>query len=89
MTYTEAQALVRSVVRLVLVVGCLACTLLLVLHYLPVGRDSTDGAWPNRSGMQLRTDAATGCQYLEGSRGGITPRVGSNGLQAGCGRVPR
>lgn len=43
-------------------------------------RDATDG--PNgRSGMKLRTDHGTGCQYLETADGGITPRLGSDGRQ--------
>lgn len=50
----------------------------------PFNRDTTDGEWPNRSGMRPRTDALTGCQYLETSGGGITPRIGSRGRHLGC-----
>lgn len=38
-----------------------------------IGRDATDGA--QRSGVALRTDAATGCDYLLSPWGGITPRL--------------
>lgn len=57
------------------------CIVFLALQWayswLPIFRDSTDGK--NRSGMELRTDAMTGCQYLEGSRGGLTPRLDGDG----------
>ena len=51
---------------------------------LPIGHDSTDGAWPHRSGVEVVTDAATGCQYLKTASGGITPRVDGRGKQLGC-----
>lgn len=38
-----------------------------------IGRDVTDGR--ERSGLALRTDAQTGCQYLASPWGGLTPRV--------------
>lgn len=44
---------------------------------LPVGRDDTDGE--SRSGLIPRTDARTGCQYLESKGGGLTPRLDGNG----------
>ena len=40
-------------------------------------KDSTDGA--KRSNMSLRIDAMTGCHYLEGRKGGMTPRLDING----------
>ena len=42
-----------------------------------IGRDTTDGK--RRSGVELRIDALTGCHYLEGTRGGLTPRLDANG----------
>lgn len=56
----------------------------LAFSLLPLGRDSTDGPWPHRSGVDVVTDAATGCQYLRTSGGGITPRVDGHGKQLGC-----
>jgi hypothetical protein len=49
-------------------------------------RDSTDyPAWEGpRSYMHLRTDFATGCQYLVTPNGGITPRVNHAGTHIGC-----
>lgn len=55
-----------------------------LLSVLPFWRDSTDPPWPHRSGMVIRTDAATGCEYLETSDGGITPRMDGGGHQRGC-----
>lgn len=45
--------------------------------------DATD-APPNRSGMSLHTDAQTGCQYLGGKSGGLTPRLSAEGKHLGC-----
>lgn len=44
-----------------------------------LGRDATDGK--ERSGLALKTDAATGCQYLVSPWGGITPRLDRLGKQ--------
>lgn len=44
--------------------------------------DTTDRMTPEdttASGIHLRIDARTGCHYLEGDDGGITPRLNSNG----------
>lgn len=51
----------------------------------PMGRDDSDpGQWGQRSGLMPRTDSRTGCQYLEGTRGGLTPRLDHNGRHVGC-----
>lgn len=50
----------------------------------PLLRDDTDAPWPaNRSGLALRTDRGTGCQYLE-SGSGLTPRMDGAGRHMGC-----
>lgn len=46
------------------------------------GYDSTDNG-RNRSGLGLRVDAETGCEYLA-VMGGITPRLRLDGKQMGC-----
>ena len=48
--------------------------------------DETDGAGA-RSQMALRVDHGTGCQYLESSRGSLTPRMGRDGKQVCKGGV--
>lgn len=42
-------------------------------------KDSTDAVDGPRSGMVLRTDHQTKCQYLETSGGGLTPRLNDMG----------
>lgn len=42
--------------------------------------DETDSP-SQRSGLALRTDHGTGCQYLVSLYGGITPRMDSSGKQ--------
>lgn len=54
----------------------------------PLSRDDTDsGEWGERSGVALRTDYKTGCQYLESINGGLTPRRDGAGRHVGC-RAP-
>lgn len=48
--------------------------------------DETDGAGAS-SQMALRVDHGTGCQYLESSRGSLTPRMGRDGKQVCKGGV--
>lgn len=43
-------------------------------------RDDSDSV-EGRSGLVPRTDALTGCQYLTGPSGSITPRLGRDGKQ--------
>ena len=54
----------------------------LYFRYAP--HDSTDDV-PARSGMTIRTDNHTGCEYLD--RDGLTPRIGQDGkTHLGCKR---
>ena len=47
-----------------------------------LGYDGTDDKrGGDRSGMALRTDYGTGCQYLETSNGALAPRLGRDGKQ--------
>ncbi|WP_311270524.1 hypothetical protein [Sphingobium sp. WCS2017Hpa-17] len=47
----------------------------------PPARDATDPPSGARSGVRLRTDSGTGCQYLETKGGALTPRMGRDGRQ--------
>jgi len=47
------------------------------------GADSTDTD-SARSGMAIKTDNKTGCEYLVTGNGGITPRLDREGYQMGC-----
>lgn len=42
--------------------------------------DDTDSG-TDRSGLIIRTDCLTGRQYLADGLGGLTPRIGADGLQ--------
>ena len=50
----------------------------LINRYTDIGRDATDPPH-GRSDMKILTDHETGCQYLAGGRGGLTPRLDSSG----------
>lgn len=63
-------------VSIVVAVGCLGIWVGLILFY---PADSTDKSQSERSGMSLHVDHETGCHYLGGSWGGITPRVDRDG----------
>jgi len=52
----------------------------LLFFYTEIGADETDGHG-SRSGIALRTDNGTGCQYLESRFGGLTPRLDRAGKQ--------
>lgn len=54
----------------------LACGVWLLSWLQPL--DSTDGR-DARSGMRLRVDYGTGCQYLESTWGSLTPRLDEAG----------
>lgn len=55
----------------------------LAWRYLPIGRDDTDGI--TRSGVSIHVDNLTGCEYLGGPNGGVTPRLDAAGKHI-CGR---
>ena len=50
--------------------------------------DATDRSKDERSGLKLHTDYGTGCQYLSAVRGGVFPRIDTDGVkQMGCGQL--
>lgn len=59
--------------RLVMVVIA-SIAVLLMWNYLFAPKDSTDPI-DGRSGLAIKVDAMTQCQYLVTSSGGITPRL--------------
>lgn len=46
-------------------------------NHFKIGFDDTDG--DTRSNMVIRVDNLTKCQYLQGSGGGLTPRLDTRG----------
>lgn len=71
------NALLRVVYRTMIIIA----VGMLVTSVIISDRDDTDGQ--ERSGLKLRTDHGTGCQYLETVRGGITPRMKGD-THVGC-----
>ena len=69
----------KDLVLLCIVIMCLQ----MLYGWFDIGVDDTDGN--RRSGVSLRVDAGTRCQYLEGTRGGLTPRLDSENNHI-CGR---
>jgi len=56
-----------------------------IYSWSPLGRDNSDSqTWGARSGVNITTDALTGCQYLRTSFVGIAPRLEASGRQVGC-----
>jgi hypothetical protein len=56
-----------------------------LLSQTPLNRDDSDpGDWGRRSGLVPRVDYLTGCQYLQTTGGGITPRLDKAGTHIGC-----
>lgn len=72
--FNEIAAYCISVIIVILLINWL-CSI------TPFWRDDTDepGWFGTRSGVKIVTDHKTGCQYLYASRGGLTPRLDSDG----------
>lgn len=79
MTLDEAKKFTEWLsAQILLIVLCLVVAQFLFRH------DDTDASWFDHSGLKPLTDARTGCQYLKGSSGGLTPRIDGNGNHMGC-----
>ena len=50
-------------------------------NMLEIGLDDTDASNWHRSGMEVHLDHRTGCHYLRGESGGLTPRLNRDGTQ--------
>lgn len=80
--YTAGKGLIWYIAKLVTVIYIIGFLINASASALEIGWDTTDGK--SRSGMSLHRDAATGCQYLSTSSGGITPRLSNDGQHMGC-----
>lgn len=64
----------------VLIIGFVILVVLqAVLNWLDYGTDSSDKSGTQRSGVAVRIDHGTGCEYLETSKGALTPRLDAEG----------
>ncbi len=88
MTLDEGKELFKYIMsELVKTINLIIVAIILIWiisFFMPIGRDNTDPAWPDHSGMRLYTDSLTGCQYL-GVGEALTPRMSSDSkTQVGC-----
>lgn len=54
------------------------------LSYIFTPYDTTDPVEGGRSGLSVKTDHLTKCQYLVNSSGGMTARIDLDGQHMGC-----
>jgi hypothetical protein len=88
-TLSELQDYTRWLVRRAGYWILIGWAVLTAFNVSPLSRDDSDaGSWGRRSGVAVRTDSMTGCQYLEGGRGGLTPRLDEAGRHI-CGKSMR
>lgn len=80
--YEFGKGVAKGIAVMLAVYFCAGFIFLGALELFEYGYDDTDGK--ARSGMTLHTDHKTGCQYLGGLAGGITPRLGVEGQHLGC-----
>lgn len=71
--------LLSRLAEVIIALALVAFTVVFLGWVLPY--DSTDPPG-GRSGMTIRVDHATGCEYL--SRRGLTPRLDGQGRHMGC-----
>ena len=56
-----------------------------LINLSSLGRDDSDpDRYGDRSGLRVRTDSLTGCQYLESSKGNLIPRLDRTMQHIGC-----
>lgn len=65
-------------VAVALVIGGLGFLLKMERDLTPT--DDSDLSAAKRSGMRIRIDYLTGCQYLESTKGSFTPRLDKTGF---------
>lgn len=78
-----AYGITRYVARLCVGLSIVLIALLAFEHFYPLEKDSTDPI-DGRSGLNIKVDALTGCQYLTTTDGGLTPRLDKSCAQL-CG----
>ena len=69
----------QPLMRLV-VIYCTVSFVLTLIAGAITPRDDSDATNGDRSGVEVRRDALTGCEYLE-TRYGVTPRLRADGRQ--------
>lgn len=77
---TDLMKDVVTLVAVLFVVHIIVLVISSVLFNLGLTKDDSDGP-KERSNMIIRVDHLTGCEYFESSKGGLTPRLSSDGTQ--------
>ncbi len=72
------EGILKAFYRFAIIVGFIV-SISYILNYIPIMKDDTDPKW-GRSGMAIKVDHLTGCEYLSGV-GGLTPRLDVEGSQ--------
>lgn len=84
MDYANLNKLIEGAATSVAWVGIRIWIVLIVINtawnYFGIGLGSSDLDSRNRSGVHIRTDHLTGVQYVETTKGGITPRIDKHGI---------
>lgn len=76
----------KEYIKLLAMVAAVMVVQVLYFRFFSVGRDDTDPP-AARSGLTIRIDHLTGCQYLD--RDGLTPRIAADGkTHLGCKENP-
>lgn len=84
MTLKEAKEYTNWLLCKLVTLYAVGAVVLLMVSETQFFRDDSDVPNGDRSGMQIRTDALTKCQYFESRAGHLTPRLGELGKQVGC-----
>jgi hypothetical protein len=75
------DALVKFAIWLSMWFGIAIAISCIATNLFGIGTDDSDLDKSHRSGVRVVTDYKTGLQYLETSKGGITPRLDAKGNQ--------
>lgn len=84
MNLKEAKDFTNWLVLKLAIIYLLTVVIALIISLTDYGRDSSDEKDGKRSGLKIRTDYLTMCQYFETSKGGIIARTDKDGNHVGC-----
>ena len=85
MKLEDYKELIRWLCRWLVITVILMSVINAVINYSSYGRDdSDDDRSGKRSGMAIRTDYRTGCEYLESQSGHLIPRTDGYSHHIGC-----
>lgn len=77
------EGIISALFKLSIAYLAVSAAIALCAYFFFNEKDSTDPI-DGRSGLEIKVDALTGCQYLTTPNGGLTPRLDVNGKQI-CG----